>query len=85
MHSVNSDMQVFALLESQFMDVQKEPKSTRKSSEPQMSMQVSICAEEYSTFIPTVMKFLRGFYTPQIKKSQVSHTAFFTCLNNSFD
>lgn len=45
MHSVNSDMQVFALLESQFMDVHKEPKSTRKTQIPQMFTQVSICAE----------------------------------------
>lgn len=33
MHSVNSDMQVFALLEPQFMDFHEEPKSTRKSSD----------------------------------------------------
>lgn len=62
MHSVNSDMQVFALLESQFMDVHKEPKSTRKSSDT-----TNVHTSEYlcrGPFVLTGMKVLRGFYTP---------------------
>lgn len=80
-------MQVFALLESQFMDVHKEPKSTRKSSDA-----TNVHANEY------LCRGIQYFYTHsqdvsqrllhtilQIKKGQVAHVAIFTCLNNSFD
>lgn len=87
MHSVNSDMQVFALLESQFMDVHKEPKPTWKSSDA-----TNVHTSEY------LHRGIQSFYTHrhevsqrslhttlEIKKGQVSHVAIFTCLNNSFD
>lgn len=38
-----------------------------KAQMPQLFMQVSICAEEYNSFILTGMKFVRGFYTPLYK------------------
>lgn len=59
MHSVNSDMQVFALLESQFMDVQKEPKSTRKNSDA-----TNVHASEY------LCRGIQYFYTHSHEVSQ---------------
>lgn len=61
MHSVNSDMQLFALLESQFMDVHKEPKSTWKSSDA-----TNVHASEY------LHRGIQSFYTHSHEVSQRS-------------
>lgn len=80
-------MQVFALLESQFMDVHKEPKSTRKSSDA-TNVHVSeyLCRRIQSFYTHKHEVSQRLLHTTlQIKKGQVSHVAIFTCLSNSFD
>lgn len=82
MHSVNSDMRVFALLQSQFMDFHEEPKSTRKSSNT-----TNVHASEYlqggiQPRCTQCMKVLACFYIPLCKsRKDKSHMLqYFTCL-----